>query len=112
MIVASLGCYGVLLRLRRGLGAAEIFTLAYALLILLWTSEEDLRLLIPLLPMWAFYVAVALQSLSAPIRPIAATALSSVLLIGYVSGYRALPSGPIPEGGGATRLQPYLRRDS
>ena len=66
MVVMVAGFAGLALRLRDRIAPMEAFTLSYALLVLLWTSEEDLRLLIPLLPFWFLYIVEALRSLPQP----------------------------------------------
>src|SRR5205814_862774 len=99
-VVAGLGCAGFAIRLRRGVSVSEVFTLCYALLILLWSSDEDLRLLKPLLPMWLLYVGVALRSLSGRSERLAGVALLAIAIGGYASRYSAASFGPIGQGVG------------
>jgi hypothetical protein len=115
IMLAALGIAGLLLRLRQGLGLSEAFTIAYGLLVLLWSSEEDLRLLIPILPMCAFYIAVAIGSIPGRLRPVAAAILMTTLVVGYVSRYRTMDAGPIRDGLGDpafTRICDYIREQT
>jgi hypothetical protein len=98
LVLMVLGFAGLALRLRDRVSPAEAFTLAYALLVLLWTSEEDLRLLIPLLPMWFLYVAVALSMLGARTGVYTGAALLAVMACGYGVRYAGLDTGPIRYG--------------
>jgi hypothetical protein len=115
LATVALGGAGLLIRLRRGVALPEVFTLSYGLLVLLWTSDNELRLLIPLLPMWAYYVAVALQSLPGRARRLAAPALLSILLIGYAARYTVLDTSPIGDGLGNPAfagISSYIRTET
>ena len=108
----ALGCVGLIQRVRRGVSLAEIFTVSYALLILLWTNAVDLRFLIPLLPMWLMYAAVAVQSLPKQANVIIGGILLAATLGGYASRYSAVDFGPIGEGLGDpafARICDYVR---
>lgn len=100
LVLMALGFAGLAIRLRDRISPAEAFTLSYALLVLLWSSEEDLRLLIPLLPMWFLYVAVALRKLPGRSGAYAGAVLLAVVACGYTVRYRGLDTGPIREGMG------------
>ena len=100
LVLMSLGLAGLAIRVRDRVSPAEAFTLAYALLVLLWTSEEDLRLLIPLLPMWFLYIAVALGNFPARPRVCVGAALLAVVACGYAVRYSRIDTGPIRDGWG------------
>jgi hypothetical protein len=94
----ALGCAGLVIRLRRGISPAEVFTLSYALIVLLWTSEEDLRLLIPLLPFWFLYIVEALRSLPRRGELFIGLALLGAVTWGYGLRYSSMDTSPIGEG--------------
>ena len=94
LVLMVLGFAGLAIRLRSRISPLEAFTLSYALLILLWTSEEDLRLLIPLLPMWFLYITFALRKFPAG----AGAPLLLVALCGFTVRYSRLDTQPIRNG--------------
>jgi len=98
VLLIALGCAGLAIRLRRTVSPAEVFTLSYALLVLLWVSEEDLRLLIPLLPFWFLYIVEALRSLPRRGELFAVLALLAVVTWGYGWRYSSIDTGPIGDG--------------
>jgi hypothetical protein len=115
MALIAAGFAGLAIRLRERISPAEAFTLAYALLVLLWSSDEDLRLLFPLLPMWFLYIAVALRRLPARAGAAAGIALLAVALGGFVTRYSKLDKGPIRDGDGDpafARICEYIRRET
>jgi hypothetical protein len=96
----ALGCAGLVIRLRRAISLAEVFTLSYAGLVLLWVSDEDLRFLIPLLPFWFLYIVEALRSLPRRGELLVGLALLAVVAWGYCWRYAKIDTKPIGEGWG------------
>jgi len=62
-IVGLLGLVGYFLVVRRALSAMEIFVAAYAAMVALWATDQDLRFLLPLIPLWLMYASVAIVHL-------------------------------------------------
>ena len=111
-VLIATGGIGFLHRLKRGISIAEVFTLSYLLMVLLWTSAADPRLLIPLLPMWLLYIVVAVQSLPPRREFIVGGVLLAIILGGYAWRYSKTDFGPIREGLGDpafTRVCDYIR---
>ena len=111
-VLVAIGGIGFLHRVRRGVSIAEAFTVSYLLMVLLWTSAADARLLIPLLPMWLLYIAVAVQSLLPRREFIVGGVLLAITLGGYAWRYSKTDFGPIREGLGDpafARICDYIR---
>lgn len=104
-----LGVFGYLLRWRRGWGLAEVFLPLYTVAIILWPTEDDLRFLIPVIPYWLFYVAIAIEWMTKrwPGRNVRMAALALVTLIfaSYAGAYLHADFGPITEGVGDVRFR-------
>lgn len=62
-ILGLLGLLGYFLVCKRALSAMEIFVAAYTAMIALWASDQDLRFLLPLLPLGLMYASVAVVRL-------------------------------------------------
>jgi hypothetical protein len=96
-----LGMAGLVIRLFRCPKVFDVFAAGYVAMIFLWLSPPDLRLLIPVIPLWVLYAATALYALRQRAEPaakwMAVTAISQVL-IAYAYAYTAAPYGPIAEG--------------
>ena len=95
-----LGMAGYVIRLVRGPKVFEVFAAGYVAMIVLWPSPADLRLLIPIIPLWVLYAATALYALrraEPAAKWMAVTAISQVL-IAYAYAYTAAPYGPIAQG--------------
>jgi hypothetical protein len=63
VLFGLLGLAGYFLVIKRALGAMEIFVAAYAVMIALWAADQDMRFLLPLMPLWLMYASVALVRL-------------------------------------------------
>jgi len=92
------GFLGLALRLRQRVSPIDAFTLAYALVVLLWSSEEDPRLLIPLIPFWFLYLTVALRQLPGHAGLYIGTVLLAIMVCGYAACFSRIPAGPIRSG--------------
>ena len=112
LVLAVLGLVGVVQRLRIRVSCLEVFTASYALMILLWTSDQDLRFLVPLLPMWALYIGVALRkSRFAYKRQVCAVLIVGVGIASYAR-YSRIDNSPIRDGLGDpsfVRMCDYIR---
>ncbi|HWB83410.1 MAG TPA: hypothetical protein VG675_04670 [Bryobacteraceae bacterium] len=103
IVMIALGLWGYAIRAGTGLSILEVFSPLYAVAILLWASDEDLRFFLPLIPLWLFYAAVALREISqrAPIhamRLAAAPVLIAALAVSSGTALLHADSGPIREG--------------
>jgi hypothetical protein len=72
---------------RKRLTILEVFTAGYLAAVFLWPTYQGLRLLLPLFPLWLFYLFVGLDRLAARSRRFgpapAAAALAVAVAIGY-----------------------------
>jgi hypothetical protein len=59
-----LGLVGYVAAVRRGITLLEVFAPAYLILVALWTSDQDLRFLLPIIPLWLLYAGTAIEWLS------------------------------------------------
>jgi len=99
---------GYLFRLRRGWDLREVFVPAYVIVVILWPTENDFRLLIPVIPFWFFYLAVALEGaaeLASKARPwpgwlrrAGTPVLLALITVSYAEAYARLEYGPIKQG--------------
>lgn len=83
--------WGYVIRARKGFSFHEFFLPPYLIMIALWPTEVDLRFLIPVIPLWLYYVCVALQRLP---RAVSWAALAAILL-SYSGGWAASKFGPL-----------------
>lgn len=98
LFLGVLGSTGIVYRLRIRVSCLEVFTAAYSLVILLWTSENDLRLVVPLLPMWILYIGVILRQLRFTYKREACGAIIVCLGVSFLTGYSRISDGPIRQG--------------
>jgi hypothetical protein len=98
LLLGALGSAGIVHRLRIRVSYLEVFTVSYALIILLWTSENDGRLLVPLLPMWLLYIGVALRQLQFSHKRAVCGMIVVCVGVAFVSRYSRISDGPIREG--------------
>jgi hypothetical protein len=87
----------------------EIFVPAYAfLVVIVWSRDQDSRLLIPLLPFWLFYVTVGLQEIGKyrgkTLERAMALGLLLLVLGSYVGVYSKTDYGPFAQGLGDSRF--------
>jgi hypothetical protein len=96
------GLIGYWIAIRRSITILEIFGPAYLALVLLWTSDPDGRLLLPIVPLWFLYVSIAVLRLREIRKPrlagAVAGALASLFLCSYASYFAGAPYGPITDG--------------
>jgi Dolichyl-phosphate-mannose-protein mannosyltransferase len=112
LLCSALGLLGLLgygHRLRSRCTVVEIFVPAYAfVVVIVWSRDQDSRLLVPLLPFWLFYVAVGLQDLGKHRGRTLERAMASALLLlvlgSYVGVYSKTDYGPFAQGLGDSRF--------
>jgi len=97
-LLSAFALIGFAARLRRGVGIFETFSLAYLAVILLWPAPSD-RLLIPLVPLYLFYILIGFDAAMAPAvawQRIAAVALVvATVAVSYAGKYSKLNYGPL-----------------
>jgi len=106
-LLGVLGALGYWSRLRRGWGLIEVFVPIYVAAVILWPTENDLRFLIPVIPFWLFYAALALgwTAKSWPrLAWVGGAALLALIAISYAGAYMHADFGPITEGVGDPRF--------
>jgi hypothetical protein len=110
LILGVLGLYGYSQRLRRRFTVVEIFVPAYAfLVVILWSRDQDTRLLIPLVPFWLFYVAVGLEEVGKyygrTLERVTASGLLLLVLGSYGGAYAKTDYGPLAQGLGDSQFR-------
>src|SRR5207248_2309485 len=98
LVLAGLGCAGLVIRLCGGISVVEVFVLSDGALVAVWTSDEDLRFLIPLLPFWLLYVGTALRKLPGRTEVLVGAALLASVGVGYAAGYSRVDRGALVGG--------------
>jgi len=102
-----LAIVGYFLRLRRRWDVREVFVPLYVIVVIVWPTENDFRLLIPVIPFWFFYAAIALDGLALAsgawpwmewLRRAGTPALLALVTLSYVEAYGRLEYGPIEQG--------------
>jgi hypothetical protein len=101
-LLVMLGLVGYVAAARRGMTLLEVFAPAYLILVALWTSDQDLRFLLPIIPLWLLYAGTAIEwlasldggrfSRSVPI------ALTLILALSYLNYFARASYGPNPNG--------------
>ena len=109
LALGLLGLFGYGRRLGSRYTVVEIFVPAYAfVVVIVWSRDQDSRLLVPLLPFWLFYVAVGLQELGKHRGRTLERAMASGLLLlvlgSYVGVYSKTDYGPFAQGLGDSRF--------
>jgi len=98
LLLGALCSAGIVRRSLIRVSYLEVFTASYALIILLWTSDNDCRFLIPLLPLWLLYIGVTLRQLQFSHKPAVCGTIVVCVGIAFVSRYSRISDGPIRQG--------------
>jgi len=96
----ALGVTGFAVRVARNISVIEVFMVLYVGTILSWPAGPDARFLIPVVPVWLYYVISATRDIAVRwFRPIGmAAGLIVVFGSSYASGYASANYGPIRQG--------------
>jgi len=116
VLLALLALFGYVMRLRRGPTVFELLPIPYLAVILVWSFYQGNRFLLPLVPLFVFYVMFGLRSLSAVrlgrLEP-ALLALLTVMTLGaYITQIPRQEYPALSEGVGtreAAELFEYIR---
>lgn len=117
LLLAGLGLLlasvGFALRVRRGVGLCEVFTVVYTVAILLWPSYEGERYLLPIIPLAIFYLFCGFDHPWLTRRPAFGRAAFGLLLAGtalsYAGRYMVLDWGPLAHGVHTPQAQELFR---
>ncbi len=97
-LLSGLALIGFAVRLRNRVEIFETFAIAYMGILLLWPPLED-RFLIPLIPIYIFYVLIGLQAAVAWANPaqqrVAAALIAIVICLSYAGKYSKMDYGPL-----------------
>lgn len=108
LVLLGLGIAGYISRIRSGISVLEVFTVSYTTVILSWTSDFDTRFLIPVLPLWLYYVISYVRMIATKVLRLDARVTPALLfplfVTSYISGYTHTNFGPIREGVGDPRF--------
>jgi len=112
-VLILLGLAGYVASVRRGVTVLEIFAPAYLILIALWTSDQDLRFLLPVIPLWLLYAGAAIDwlrdvggrrfSLSLEV------ALATIMALSYLNYFATASYGHDPGGTNDAGFQSVCR---
>src|SRR5262249_13065764 len=88
--------------LRTRISYLEVYSLAYIITVILWTSEYDTRFLIPVLPLWIYYAAMGLERAVNAFSPVGRRIICwlavATLAVSYGGAYANITRAPIPSG--------------
>ncbi len=97
-LLSGLALIGLVARLRNRVEIFETFAVAYMGILLLWPPAAD-RFLIPLFPIYMFYVLIGLQEAviwAKPVQQRAAAALVAIVVcLSYAGKYSKMDYGPL-----------------
>jgi hypothetical protein len=97
-----IGLAGYVAAVRRGVTLLEVFAPAYLILVAVWTTDQDLRFLLPVIPLWLMYVGTAIQRLGdLSSRRLAwglAAVLGMMVALSYWHYFATASYGPDPSG--------------
>jgi hypothetical protein len=92
-----LGLAGYAASVRRGVTLLEVFAPAYLIAVALWTSDQDLRFLLPVIPLWLLYIGMAIVWLrdrgGHRLSRGVAIALASIVTLSYGNYFARAPYG-------------------
>lgn len=112
-LTVGLALIGAYLRFRKGWTIIESFLVLYLMLILVWHANQGFRFLLPLVPLYLYYVHLGLLALTGRWKGWGpAAALGALLLIvgiDYVGTYREANFGVIPEANGRQSFNELCR---
>ena len=118
-VLGVLSLWGYILTFRHRISILEIFVPAYGAMIILWSPDQDLRFLMPLIPLWLYYVAIGLQGLEMFVGRRWIQLIASVLLLfisgSYASAYSKEEYSPFRQGLGDpsfTELCEYIKKET
>jgi hypothetical protein len=98
----GLGAAGYLIQARKRHSVWEVFAVVYGGVFLVWPTEADTRFLIPLIPLWVYYVLVCVRDFAArfmkPIPHAATILIVGALTASYASAYSRMDYSPIAQG--------------
>jgi len=94
-VLLALSAAGLVARLKKRVSTADVFVFSYGCMVAVWTADEDVRFLIPLLPFWLLYVAEGLRTLPRRAERAAGIALAAVILVGFASAYARVDMYPL-----------------
>lgn len=96
-LLALLGYVGTL---RRRPSPPEAFPLAYGSILLLWPSNQGIRFLIPLIPLYIFYTLIGVRMIGRKWfrRPVPLLVVMGAIVTTYAARYTTEQYGPLTEG--------------
>jgi len=105
IVTNSMVILGYFYRIKNGIKFSEIFFLFYLILIFLWPIQQGMRFLIPLLPLYTFYMLFGVKKLYL-VGKYFQKAVLAILMISifaiytdiYADIFTRLKGGPITEG--------------
>jgi hypothetical protein len=80
IVAAVFAAVGYVVRLARGPGPFEVFLPLFVLPLLFWVFQQGIRYLLPVVPLYVYYILVGVQSISSRLKPRAARALQWSLI--------------------------------
>ncbi len=93
----GLAAYGFARRIRKGFSFCEVFCIPYLTLLLIWNAGYGSRYLLPVLPIYVFYVMFGAFSLPRGRAP-AIAALCSAIALTYAARYRSADWSSVSAG--------------
>ncbi len=97
-VLALLGASGLFKELRKRWSVTEVFTLCHLGLLALWTTDHDVRLLMPIIPLWLMYTAIGARTIFGQSYAKAGGLLLAGMAVAFTAAYARADFGPIREG--------------
>lgn len=102
IVTNTLALTAVWPRIRRQPTILEIYLVVYLLILVIWPVSQGIRFLIPILPLYFFYVVDGLRRLRAALPKRWGEAvfwgITAVILFSYIAKYSTMPFAAIPTG--------------
>ncbi len=99
MLLTGFAIRGYWIRLQKQITYLEIFPIIYMGVICLWPVRQGIRFLIPIIPIYIFYMLKGMESFNnIRIKKIIFLFSSISILITYIACFTTCNFGPIPEG--------------
>lgn len=100
-VFSLMAVFGYIAKVRYRTTVFEIFTVGYMVFLTLWPQYQGMRYLIPIIPMYFYYIFYGCAHIYLPrrlTRGIVLAGFIGILFVSYIVKYTRLDYGPIKEG--------------
>jgi len=109
---------GYAARIKRGITVFEIFSVLYLTLVIIWPAHQGARFLIPVIPLYIFYVFIGIENFfinQKGAQKLIFAITAAAIFVSYIGKYTTLDYGYIREGIGkkeTKELFDYIRNNT